>query len=326
MEAALALSNYVQLDFSVATGTEYRCWAFVGGCCAETMTFSYQATELLVPNPKNAKEMLPAELGAAAAAIAKLPILNLKKLHSQHNGPKQATTWEWVAIPLPKYATPGAKSLRLLTDQKGFSLGCVLVSSLRQLPPKDPEFREIERLRAESTGSATKRGAYARGSILREYWNNVSGGSVADLTRHPAFPDNPSGSEQLSLLDGPVNTGENYGSRIRGYVHPPVSVEYVFMINSDDASELWLSSDDNPANRARIAGVQTWAPRGEWTKEPNQTSVPVPLRADRRYYIEVLHKQGGSGAHVTVGWRLPSGVEEKPIPGSRLSPLPVATK
>src|SRR6185295_978348 len=55
----------------------------------------------------------------------------------------------------------------------------------------------------------------------------------------------------------------------------------------------------------------------EWTKEAK--SAPIPLVAGKRYYIELLHKQGGGPEHAAVGWTLPGGAQERPIPGSRLS-------
>ena len=36
------------------------------------------------------------------------------------------------------------------------------------------------------------------------------------------------------------------GSRIKGWLMPPVTEKYVFWIVADDAGELWLSSNDHP--------------------------------------------------------------------------------
>jgi hypothetical protein len=46
----------------------------------------------------------------------------------------------------------------------------------------------------------------------------------------------------------------------------------------------------------------------------------VVLTAGKRYYIEALHKEGGGSDHCSVGWTLPDGTDERPIPGKRLSP------
>ena len=112
--------------------------------------------------------------------------------------------------------------------------------------------------------------------------------------------------------------GNDYGCRIRGYVHPPETGEYVFWIASDDHSELWLSTDETPAKKQKLCGLNHPVGQRDWTSDPSQKSAPVPLVAGKRYYIEVLQKQGGGGEHVAAGWTLPGGAQERPIPPSRL--------
>jgi hypothetical protein len=110
-----------------------------------------------------------------------------------------------------------------------------------------------------------------------------------------------------------------FAARIRGYLHPAVSGDYVFWIASDDAGELWLSEDENPSNRKKICFVDTWAPPREWNWQPSQQSQPIGMDAGRRYYIEALHKQGGAVDSLAVAWQAPRGVREI-IPGRVLSP------
>ncbi|MEJ7738110.1 MAG: PA14 domain-containing protein [Chitinophagaceae bacterium] len=153
------------------------------------------------------------------------------------------------------------------------------------------------------------------GSILREQWDNVPGNDVPNIPLNST----PSSTSQLTTLET-NNIGDLYGARIRGYVCPPVTGNYIFMIAGDDAVELWLSSNDNPANKTRIASLLSWTNFREWNKHASQRSAPVSLQSGQRYYIEVLHKEGAGGDHVTVAWELPNGVQEIPIQGSRLSP------
>jgi hypothetical protein len=44
------------------------------------------------------------------------------------------------------------------------------------------------------------------------------------------------------------------------------------------------------------------------------------LEAGKRYAIEALHKEGGGNDNLAVGWQLPDGTQERPIPGNRLAP------
>ena len=166
------------------------------------------------------------------------------------------------------------------------------------------------------------------GFLLREYWTGIGGGNaVTDLTSNPNYPNNPTGRTLESSFEGPSNFGDGYGDRFRGYLTAPLTGAYTFWIASDDASELWLSTNDNPANKVKIAYVVNWTSPREWTKESNQQSVTINLVAGQRYYVESLHKEGAGGDNIAVRWQLPGGAWENPadpslpIPGIRLSPF-----
>jgi len=152
------------------------------------------------------------------------------------------------------------------------------------------------------------------GSIIREYWLDIGGGTaLTDLTGNAAFPDNPTGRDYRTSFEAPVDWKDNYGQRLRGYLVPPGTGNYTFYIASDDLSELWLSSDNNPVNKSLIAKVTTWTNSREWQKEPgNQKSAPVLLQAGRIYYIEALMKEGSGGDNVAVTWQGP-GIPAVPV-------------
>ncbi|MGI4750720.1 MAG: PA14 domain-containing protein [Janthinobacterium lividum] len=156
----------------------------------------------------------------------------------------------------------------------------------------------------------------ATGTILREEWRNVPGNNISDFS----FQTTPTSSSQLSTFEGPTNQGDNYASRIRGYICAPQTGSYVFWIAGDDAAELYLSSDDNPANKVRIANLLSWTNFREWTKFASQQSASINLVAGNKYYIEAIQKQGGGGDNLSVQWQLPGGTIESPLPGKYLSP------
>jgi endonuclease/exonuclease/phosphatase family metal-dependent hydrolase/regulation of enolase protein 1 (concanavalin A-like superfamily) len=171
------------------------------------------------------------------------------------------------------------------------------------------------------------------GSITREVWEGIAGSTVADLTGNPAYPGNPTRTETLSwYLQSPASDGDSYGQRIRGYVTAPETGNYTFWIASDNEGELWLSPDEDPADKQKIAWVPAYTYPAEWGRqETDQTTVtqrsaPIPLVAGRRYYIEVLHKENGGGDSAAAGWQLPSGLYERPIPARRLSPFSEETE
>lgn len=155
------------------------------------------------------------------------------------------------------------------------------------------------------------------GKIQQELWTGISGTAISSIPRD----ENPASVTDLELMEGPVNIGDNYGRRIRGYVCPPTSGNYVFWIASNDNSELWLSTDAEPSNKRKIAWVTGYTNSRQWDKYSSQKSGNITLTAGQKYYIEALHKEGAGTDHVAVGWQLPTGVQEKTHPGSPPVPL-----
>jgi hypothetical protein len=157
------------------------------------------------------------------------------------------------------------------------------------------------------------------GSILVEYFRGVAGAAVSDLVNNPAFPLHPTDAELIKSFEFDPGD-EQYGSLTRGYVIAPTTGNYTFFIAADDSAELYLSTDDSPNNRRKIAACPTWVDPRAWDRMPEQKSAPIALEAGHRYYIEAWHKQEGGPGHLAVGWQLPGGQKELPIPGSRLMP------
>jgi hypothetical protein len=159
----------------------------------------------------------------------------------------------------------------------------------------------------------------ATGSIERERWDNIPGYGISLI---PVY-NNPSAVATLSSFSTPPNDANNYGARVRGYVCPPQTGDYVFYISSDDNSELWLSTDERPINKRLIASSK-WTYPNQWDKYTTQQSALIRLEGGKKYYIEALHKENAGNDHLAVGWKLPNGTLERPIPGNRLSKLPRA--
>ncbi|HIG31318.1 MAG TPA: hypothetical protein EYQ50_27330 [Verrucomicrobiales bacterium] len=139
------------------------------------------------------------------------------------------------------------------------------------------------------------------------------------------------------------DVSDNYGAILFGYLQPEVTGTYRFFLAVDDNAELYLSTDENPANSQLIAAEASWSQVRTWAnREPAKdelfdgpegtTSDPIDLVADQRYYIEGVFSEGGGGDNFAVAWsftsdgtdpgRPPNG--SNPIPGEfLLSNLPV---
>lgn len=143
------------------------------------------------------------------------------------------------------------------------------------------------------------------GAILHERWNNIGGVLVSDLLSADNFPDSPSESGFLGSMDIEVDAFSTYGTRLQGYLVPPVSGYYTFWISSDDNGELYLSNDFDINNKELIATVPGWSNHNEWNKYPQQTSTSIFLQQDQRYYIEALQKENDGGDNLSVAWQIP---------------------
>jgi hypothetical protein len=152
----------------------------------------------------------------------------------------------------------------------------------------------------------------AQGELVRKIWHGITGTTVASLTTAPDFINNanynPNGEpgilntfEQAQF----PGTVENYGQQFLGYIRPAVTDWYTFYLGSDDNSELWLSTNDSPANRVRIASQPGYNGNREYLTGRNpylRRSAPILLEAGQRYFFEALQKEGGGGDNFAVAW------------------------
>ncbi len=151
------------------------------------------------------------------------------------------------------------------------------------------------------------------GSLSREYWLGLSGASITSFN----FKNPPSGSSEVLNFEAPEEFGNNYATRLRGYICPPADGLYTFWISSSHNSELWLSPDEKLENMNKIAYSHGNHIDG-WEHNSIQNSSPVQLKAGRFYYIEAIHLTEDGADHMAVGWKWPNEKLERPIQGRSL--------
>jgi len=141
-----------------------------------------------------------------------------------------------------------------------------------------------------------------RGAIKREVWREVPGNKVEEFLLYAAANPQPTETAEVDRLETPEDQADNYGQRLRGYLHPPLDGAYVFSIRANAEGVLDLSTDANAAHKRRI-----------------ETGSPITLQAGQAYYLEAWHKESTGRDYFSIGWTLPDGTSEAPIPGGRLS-------
>jgi len=164
------------------------------------------------------------------------------------------------------------------------------------------------------------------GQIKIEWWTGITGGDITNLLNHADYPDNPDGSDYLTTFeveqDSIADLVDEYGLRVRGYFHPPVTGEYTFWIIGNDESQLFLSSEGSSSHAVMIARCIRSAPLDNWTRYAGQQSMPITLEAGKKYYIEAILKEAAGTNRLQVAY----GPEDAQviIPGSELSPYDTA--
>jgi hypothetical protein len=170
------------------------------------------------------------------------------------------------------------------------------------------------------TGDEACIAARGTGSVNREFWTNTSNGTYPSPVIVPTTA--PTSTSILTSTQGPINIGDNYINRIRGYVRPTVSGAYTFYITGDDNADLYFTTSGvNPAAKTRIAYIHGWTLNDELTKYPSQKSVTINLTAGRNYYFEAVQQEWGGGDNIAVYWTTPSNATPHIIPGANLVPF-----
>ncbi|MEL6122124.1 MAG: FG-GAP-like repeat-containing protein [Bacteroidota bacterium] len=159
------------------------------------------------------------------------------------------------------------------------------------------------------------------GSLLLERWNGIGGSQISSLTGNGNYPNNPSETEQITSFQS-ANNGDSYGTRVRGYIEPSVTGNYRFSLTADDNTEFYLSTDQSEANASLVVSVPGWTSPTDFNKFSEQNSGNISLTAGQRYYVELLHKEGGGGDHFQVYWRTPVNNSRQIIPSSNLVSYP----
>lgn len=155
----------------------------------------------------------------------------------------------------------------------------------------------------------------AGGSILREHWSGITGTTISSLTSSANYPNKPSGRELLTSFECLAQDwADNYGTRVTGYIVPPVTGSYTFAVSGDETVELYLSTDATAANKSLIASVGSATAFRAW----GTPSAARTLTQGVRYYVELLHKEGTGSDHWSVGWKKPGDSVFSVIPGSVL--------
>ena len=120
----------------------------------------------------------------------------------------------------------------------------------------------------------------------------------------------------------PDDSHESYLARITGFITPSESGDYYFFLASDDASRVYLSTNETPPNPATDTPIvnEPGCCNGFYepdSGDPATTAAPISLQAGKRYAILTLLKEGGGGDWLKVAWRKSTDT----TPAASLAPI-----
>ncbi len=327
-----SLYNYIEAEFITLPNVQYRCWVYAGGCCQEVWNGSYQLSEATTTNKG---KTVPIDPGGTMAAPLPMPS-GLKKTHDEHkpkpekgsktapDHPKTPAKWDWISIPLPKtFAAPGAKQLRILTDQAGFAVKYVIVSSTRTKPPDEATAKDLAK-DAASGGPASK--ADVKGTPQPKEWlvigpfpeglsKEEGPENTIDLraelkgktgaVKWKTFNCTTAGPQiKLDWEKGPFNPKDGVSAYALIHVKAPSSMECRLYLSHDDGARAWLNGTRIHEN-GKTGNVKA-----------DEFNVPLKLEEGwNRLLFKVTNANGGFGLLLRI-----TDNNKAPIQGLEYSP------
>jgi hypothetical protein len=172
---------------------------------------------------------------------------------------------------------------------------------------------------------------FLTGAALHSKYTNIDmgiGSSTAGLFSDPRFPYNPDRRDIELRWEYPANglyrdqntepngvSNRLYFDTIEGYFIPPTTGDYVFLTCGADRFWLYLSTDEDPANKHLIAAQPAgWTNPRDWVTGQGNTDITsqrsdtfagtewpngntITLQAGTRYYmLSIHHDTAGAGA------------------------------
>jgi hypothetical protein len=153
---------------------------------------------------------------------------------------------------------------------------------------------------------------FSSGAAYYKRYEGIGGTAVGALyTAQNYIDDLPDDVQLVPLFEAPLNIAANYGAVLLAYFTPDASADHVFTASADDGLELYLSTDEHPLNKRRIAHNNGgWNSSRNWTGDESgnfapRVSAPIFLEQGKKYFIQGVFKEGGGGDNFAVAVRRP---------------------
>lgn len=199
-------------------------------------------------------------------------------------------------------ATTSVYSLLTSTNDNGASFDCIVTLSAYGSVTSAPALLTV-RQDTQLVSGRLREEYFPAASLDALVYGNIGAPSQLNL---------------WTIFESRTNIADNFSRRVSGFFIPDETADYVFLTSSDDASNVYISTDDQPRNKYLIAqqgnwngariwdtatgqrSSETWSPDGGMTMP---YSAGIHLLAGNRYYIEGIHREGGGGDNFAVTFK-----------------------
>ncbi|MDH7504200.1 MAG: hypothetical protein QHJ82_16005 [Verrucomicrobiota bacterium] len=153
--------------------------------------------------------------------------------------------------------SPGAGVMRAEMGNDDYTV----VLTTTALPDAIAHSLTVDRVKDRSspanTVPANSRVAILKGQgvITRRVFNGIGANWLESLTNNVKFPNNPDLVSWPISFEVPANQGDYYGTQLIGYLHPPVTGDYMFYLSSDSQGVLYLGQTRDASSKVAIAAV-----------------------------------------------------------------------
>jgi len=235
------------------------------------------------------------------------------------------TLYQWYenGVPITNVASATASNLTF-GPLEAKDANAVITCQIRGLGYADASFNPIWSNSVPVTITLTStQQVFEPGYVRHDLWTNQTARTT--IENGAQNRPNPRITYATPAFAGPVNNGSpnNYVQRISGYFVPPTDGPYAFVVNTDDDSDLFVSTDSNPGNRKIVAQEGNWTNPFQWASagagggneiiQKNSStwvapgsggsapwSAGIPLVHGQKYYVELIHHNGGGGNNAEV--------------------------
>lgn len=142
-----------------------------------------------------------------------------------------------------------------------------------------------------------------QGKVQWEVWRGLYADQFSELYALEFYPKKPDVLQTIYSLNAPINYDNNFGAKISGFIHVPISDSVTFNITGNSRAQFHLSTTTSPNNLSLRAFLNESTNEYEYDKFTSQTSTKIFLQSNNYYYFEIRYVESTGSDHCKLFWK-----------------------